>query len=933
MSPARWRKIDELYHAARECGPDQRTAFLEGACRGDEELRREIESLLAQHSSGDNILDVPAVALVAEAIATGLAAGAQLGPYRIEGVLGAGGMGEVYRAVDTRLGRQVAIKISAERFSGRFEREARAIAALNHPHICTLHDVGPNYLVLELVEGETLAKRLRQGRLAVEQALRFGMETADALAEAHERGIVHRDLKPGNIMITAKGVKVLDFGLAKMPEAPGDPVTVTGAVMGTPAYMAPEQLAGAACDGRADIYALGLILHEMFTGKRFQAGQKPPVEDIPTGVWHVIGRCLEPDREKRWQSARDLKLELEWASQAAADEKPRQSSPVRAWAGPSLPSLVWLVLGGALVAGGFALFPRLPRKAAREAEKPPIQFDVSLTRKPPGSEVGADIALSPDGTSLVFEETGANGSPHLASRRLDRRDVIELPDTEGARGPFFSDDGQWVAFWAARKLKKIPLSGGSPIDLCDATFLLGGSWGEDGNIVATIDSSERLMRIPSTGGEPTAILDLTAKSVVGRYPQVLPGAKAVLFTSKGSQGPDRGNIEVFSFGDGKRKTLVQGGTYGRYLPSGHLIYVNQGTLFAAPFDLNRLEVRGGSVAVLQDLSYSSTFGFAHLDFSRGGTFVYRRATGRGQFTVQWLDSHGNTAPLLGKPARYEGPRLSPNTERLAFALPESGSTNIWISEGQPNRLTQLSSGDGVHTDPVWTPDGRYIVYNARGGMFWARTDGSGKPQPLTRSSHGQLPWSFTRDGKRLAFTEMGATTAFDIWTVPLQLDGDGLRAGEPEPFLQSPSFEVYPAFSPDGRWIAYSSNKTGGWEVYVRGFPDGRGEVRISEAGGRVPHWPQNGRDLFYGTDDQRIMAVAYTIQGGSFKADRPRIWFGKRIGNTGVLPNFDVASDGRRVIALLPVDGPEEPQAPNQATFILNFFDEVRRRLMAATK
>jgi Tol biopolymer transport system component len=310
-----------------------------------------------------------------------------------------------------------------------------------------------------------------------------------------------------------------------------------------------------------------------------------------------------------------------------------------------------------------------------------------------------------------------------------------------------------------------------------------------------------------------------------------------------------------------------------------------------------------------------------------------RARGNGQFTVQWLDKQGNTAPLLSNPARYQWPRLSPNGKRLAFSLPESGSTNIWVSESQPNRLIPLTNGDGVHSAPVWSPDGRFIVFAGSSGMFWVGTDGVSKPQPLTRNNNRQVPWSFTPDGTRLAFYEMSPTTAFDLWTVPLQVHDGEVRAGNPERFLQTPYFEVYPTFSLDGQWMAYSSNKSGAWEVYVSGFPNNGREIQISTGGGRIPRWSQNGHDLLYGTDDQRIMAVTYTVKDAAFKADKPWSWSQRRVGDTGVLPNFDVAPDGKRAAVLLPAGVPPEQEAPNQVTFLVNFFDEAHMRAIAGRK
>jgi eukaryotic-like serine/threonine-protein kinase len=589
--------------------------------------------------------------------------------------------------------------------------------------------------------------------------------------------------------------------------------------------------------------------------------------------------------------------------------------------------LIWFASGGIAVACVLALVLWVPWRSEHAATKPLLQFDVRLAPGPVAdTAVGADIALSPDGTSLVFRKYLDSGHVRLALRRLDQRAAIDLAGTEEARGPFFSPDGQWLAFWSAGKLKKIPLSGGSTITICDATDLLGGSWGEDDNIVAALDSSPRLWRVSANGGKPTPILDLTTETAVPRWPQVLPGAKEVLFTSMGGLGPDGGNIEVFSFQNGTRKILVRGGTYGRYLRTGALAYVNQATLYATGFDLKRLEVRGSAVAELQDVSYSSTWGYAQLDVSRDGTLVYRRDPGGGQLTLQWLNANGNAAPLLDKPGRYQFPRVSPNNQSLAFTITDSGSSNIFVAERDSNQVKPVTFGDGMHLHPAWSPDGRSIVYEGANGIWSVSVDATSKPQRLTESGNRQLPWSFTPDGRRLAFGEISPTTGFDLWTVAIQQGEDGLKAGKPEPFLVTPDFEIYPTFSPDGKWIAYGSNKSGQWEVCARAFPDGHSDLRISVDGGRVAYWPRNAHEIFYRTDDQKIIAVPYKVEGHSLRLGQPRQWSDKLLASTGVLPNFDVTSDGSRAVVLMPAWSQAEAPA-NEVTFLLNFADKVHTR------
>jgi Tol biopolymer transport system component len=547
--------------------------------------------------------------------------------------------------------------------------------------------------------------------------------------------------------------------------------------------------------------------------------------------------------------------------------------------------------------------------------------DVSL-----GSQAGADAILSPDGTRIVYVSQS-----RLFTRRLDQPNAIELAETQGAYEPFFSPDGQWVAFFSSGKLKKISVEGGAVVTLCDAANGRGGSWGEDGNIIAALGSLNGLSRIPSAGGLPMSVAELQSGEITNRWPQILPGGKAVLFmTSTSNTGFTGANIEVMSLADHHRKTLVRGGTFGRYLPSGHLIYMNRGTLFAALFDLDRLEVRGTPTPVLDQIGYNSTYGSAQFDFSQTGTLIYRSGgAGGGLLTVQWLDATGKTEPLLTKPDTYQHPSLSPDGSKLAI-----NTSDIWVYDPQRDTMTRLTFGPSASRYPIWSPDGRYIVYEAVGvGMSWTRSDGSGKPQSLTQSKDQQTPWSFTSDGKRLAFLETGPQNEYDIWTISLESDGAGLRAGKPEPYLQTPFDQRHPSFSPDGRWMAYDSNESGAYQVYVRAYPDKGGKWQISNSGGMYPMWSRNGRELFFRTEDNQIMVANYTVKADTFVADKPRVWSEKKIANIGILANYDLAPDGKRIVALMPVETAEGQKAQNHVIFLENFFDEVRRRTATQVK
>jgi serine/threonine-protein kinase len=546
-----------------------------------------------------------------------------------------------------------------------------------------------------------------------------------------------------------------------------------------------------------------------------------------------------------------------------------------------------------------------------------------------GSFAGPNAILSPDGTRLAYVSHS-----RLFTRRLDQPQATELPGTEGAHAPFFSPDGQWVAFFAGSKLKKVSVAGGASTALCDAPIGMGGSWGEDGTIIAALNSVGGLSRIPAGGGAPAPLtqLDGAHGDVTHRWPQILPGGKAVLFTAHTGTlgGFDDARIEFVSLADGQKKTLVRGGTYGRYFPSGHLLYVNRGTLFAVPFDLVALEVLGAPTPVLNKISYSSNDGDVGFDVSQTGTLVYESGAARGgPISVEWLESDGKTRVLVPKPGDYGRPSLSPDGRRLAMDVIDGSSQDIWVYELGRDAMTRVTFDGRGNLGPIWSPDGRYIVYEDQQGISWTRADGAGKPQPLIRTKGLAAPSSFTPDGKRLAYSEQVPETGYDLWIVPLKTDGAGLGAGKPEVFLQTPSDERSPAFSPDGRWLAYSSTESGSFQVYVRAFPDKGGKWQISSGGGAYPMWSRKGRELFFESLDSRIMVAVYTVQGDSFVADKPRLWSEKALANlVNLRKNVDLAPDGKRVVAVMPAEGGEAQQSRNHIVFLENFFDELHRRV-----
>lgn len=874
-----------------------------------------------------------------------LAPGARLGPYEITALLGAGGMGQVYKARDTRLNRVVAIKVATEQFSERFEREAHAIAALNHSNVCTLHDVGPNYLVMEYIEGTPL-----KGPLPLAQALKYAIQICDALDAAHRKGITHRDLKPANIMVTKTGIKLLDFGLAKIGQGSNPPndatlsMALTGKneIVGTLYYMSPEQLqaqaTGQEVDARSDIFSFGLVLYEMITGKRAFDGSSPATviaaimerpapsigEVAPPALDRVLKRCLEKDPENRWQSARDLKTELEWIAQSPNDiTAPLGSSEGRQW-------LPWIAVGVlTLVAAAASV---IAYRSARPAElKPLVRLEVDLGRDVYLNALGgSDIILSSDGTRIAYLSRN-----HLFTRKLDETSATELSITPGATSPFFSPDGQWIGFVAGGKLRKISVDGGAEIVLCDASSsYTGADWGEDGNIVASLRISGGLSRVSPAGGAPTVITELVGEERTHRWPQILPGGKAILFTVENfTVGFDDAHIEVVSLTDHRRKTLQRGGTFGRYLASaggkGYLTYVNRGTLFAVPFDAEKLETYGSPTPVLQQVSYSAMFGSAKLSFSRTGTLVYRsRDVDTSRVVIEWLDSQGKSQALLDKPGLYVNPHFSPDGERLAVSNDDVHS-GIWIYDMRRDTLSPLT-GERSGTHPVWTPDGRYVVYQAPDGISFARADGSSRPEPLTESKEFQYPSAFSPDGKQLAFYQ-GGQKGFDLWTMPVERQGEKLKAGPPELFQHTSFGERGASFSPDGRWLAYSSNESGSSQVYVRAFPDKGGHWQVSGDGGTSPIFSRNGKEMFFfDVPDDRIMVVSYTVKGDSFVVEKPRVWAGQSVALTmggAVGAQYDVAPGGKRIAVGVYAGGSTQQDA-GHVIFLENFIDELQRKV-----
>ncbi len=906
-----------------------------------------------------------------------LATGTKLGPYEIQLPLGAGGMGEVYRARDAKLGREVALKVLPAEFASdpermmRFAREAQVLASLNHPNIAHIYGLddsaGVRALIMELVEGSTLAERIQHGALPLDESLGIAKQIAGALEYAHEQGIVHRDLKPANVKVTSDGtVKVLDFGLAKAIEntpatenISNSPTlsmaaTQAGVILGTAAYMSPEQAKGKTVDRRSDIWAFGVVLYEMLVGKQLYEGEtapetlahvitKEPAWDslpasTPTAIRHLLERCLTKDPKTRLQAIGEARIIIErylanpTASTASLERVPVEQPVWR-------PVLPWAIAGALAIFVGVmswvlwrpASVPINPLRLSAEIGAPVVL----------AVDAGAAAVVSPDGSKFVFRayESGPNQKPRLYLRQRDQLQASPLVGTEGARNQFFSPDGEWIGFFADGKLRKIPALGGTAATLCDAPNDRGGAWSEDGTIIFAASTREGLSKVSEAGGkpEPLTTLDESKGEITHRWPQVLPGGKAILFTAHNNNvGFDNANVVVQILKTGERKIVHQGGTYARYAPSGHLLFAHEGTIFAAPFDLGRrLETTGPAVPFLEHvLTNPLGGGDAQFDFSKTGTFLYVAGEiTSAPVTIDWMDKEGKFQPLRAALGDYYDLRFSPDGKRLAFSIHDRTTADIWVYDWQRDTMSRLTFGPGKSAWPVWTPDGQRIAFvsdrdGSKINMYWVRADGTGDVERLLDNKDEQIPFSFSPDGKFLAFGQLSAGTNWDIWTLPLEGDErSGWKPGTPRPFLKTAAVEFQPQFSPDGRWLAYMLADASTTEVYVRPFPGPGGNWQISSGGGVHPTWSKNGKELFFRTIDDHIMVSTYRVVGDSFQADKPQLWSPGQLVNRGPWRNFDLAPDGKRFAVTNRPQSQENAAVKNDKfVVLLNAFDELRR-------
>ena len=883
-----------------------------------------------------------------------LAAGSRLGPYEILSAIGAGGMGEVYRARDTRLERTVAVKVLPEHLTTneelrqRFEREAKTISQLSHPHICALYDVGregdADYLVMEFLEGETLAARLDKGALPSEHLLRYGIEIADALDKAHRQGIVHRDLKPGNVLLTKSGVKLLDFGLAKFQEAAREeslsgasrlatkaqastPLTERGTVLGTFQYMAPEQLEGGEADARSDIFAFGSVLYEMATGRKAFSGKSqaslagsilrddpPSVNEVapmtPPALNRVIKTCLAKDPEDRFQTAHDVKLQLQWVAEGGSQAG--LPAPVAARR-KSRERLAWGIAAAAVLAAaalGFGFIRRAPAKPRA------VRFEIAT----PEGIIGIDAPrISPDGRYLAFNATDLDGKTRIYVRALNSLTAQPLAGTEGAARPFWSPDSRFLGFMAEGKLKKIKVTGGPAQKICDAPTGADGSWSSQGVILYDGTGTDPIYKVSATGGIPTvaAKIEASRKETQVGWPEFLPDGRHYLYMVNG-QKPEDNAYRVGSLDSTDTKPLAPAQTLVTYAPPGHLLFVRDKTLVAQPFDPKAIKILGEPFPLAEHIGTDSV-GLATFSVSRDGTLAYR--TGDSGARLLWVDRSGKELDPVGDRGEYRDPTLTHAGDRLAFGLadPRSGKPDIWIRDLARGVNSRFTFGAGANQVPIWSPDGGTIVFRSdRNGvfdLFEKPASGQGEEKILVKDDANKFPTDWSRDGKYIAFARQGKGTGWDSWALP--------TFGDKKPFpIVAGSFnEWMTVFSPDARFVAYQSNESGRAEIYVQSFPVASGKWQVSSSGGSDPSWRADGKELYYRSADQKLMAV--DIQAGdSFKAGIPRPLFAARVQPGTARNKYLASADGERFLLVAPLGR----EALNPTTVVLNWQAELAR-------
>jgi len=877
-----------------------------------------------------------------------LAAGTKLGPYEIESPLGAGGMGEVYRAKDTRLDRTVAIKILPTQVSEdseakqRFDREARAISSLSHPNICQLYDIGSqdgiSYIVLECLQGETLADRLEKGPLPLEQLLRYGIEICEGLGTAHRNGVIHRDLKPGNIMLTKTGVKLMDFGLAKpvsitsspagltatsATPAKSHPLTMQGTVVGTLQYMSPEQIEGKEADTRSDIFSLGCVLYEMATGKRPFEGkstasimaavlEREPIAistvtpALPITLDRVVKACLAKDPDERLQTVQDVKLQLQWLGEerqaSGSQARPEASGTGRL---QRRERVVWLVtMLCALLVVAFAVYHLVGQKL-----EPVVQTSVGAANKLRfnfAGDAAGPPAISPDGAHIIFSAKN-EGKDQLYVRALSDLSIRPLPGTDNGRFPFWSPDSRSVAFFAEGKLKRLDVSGGMPVAICDASNPRGGSWGSTSIIVFAPSYNSSLLQVPTAGGTPTEVLKLDSpKYSTYRWPWFLPDGKHFLYFAANHltpNNPSTGGV-FFASLDGKENRLLFTSASNAIYASGYLLYLSGNALRAQPFDPASGQTKGDSTVLADDAQNDRDVWRGIVTASENGLLLYQPAMTTTGLKLAWFDRSGKQLEQIGEEDEYYQVRLSPDEKKLALAIGQPNHT-IWVYDLVREAKSRFTFDDKCHSSPVWSPDGSRLAYSVAEGalqeaaVFSKASNGAGEPKQILGSVPGdkteQSPSDWSPDGRWIIYTRgtLGAgSQGTDLWVFPV----DG--SGQPFPYVTGPGDQQEAQFSPDGHFVAYESNEAGNPEIYVAAFPLTGAKWQVSNNGGAGPRWSHDGQELFYYAGDQ-IMSVRVNKVGLGLEMSQPHPLF--RLNLVGENSSrYSVTRDGKRFVAIV---------------------------------